>query len=82
MIPRLYVKGFRGEIWATKATCDLANIMLRDSAHIQEFEAEWRNRKAKRAGLEPYTPIYSLTDVEGVLTHFKAFEYGKKLNAP
>ncbi|MCR4779190.1 MAG: MBL fold metallo-hydrolase [Lachnospiraceae bacterium] len=78
MIPRLYVKGFRGEIWATKATCDLANIMLRDSAHIQEFEAEWRNRKAKRAGLEPYTPIYSLTDVEGVLTHFKSFEYGKK----
>ena len=56
MIPALYKNGFKGEIYATTATCDLCDIMLRDSAHIQEFEAEWKNRKNKRAGKEKFTP--------------------------
>ncbi|MBO5928947.1 MAG: MBL fold metallo-hydrolase, partial [Clostridia bacterium] len=56
MIPMLYANGFRGPVFATTATCKLCNIMLRDSAHIQEFEAQWRNRKAKRAGEKPYVP--------------------------
>ena len=47
-IPMLCKQGFHGEIVTTFATSDLCNIMLRDSAHIQEFEAEWRNRKARR----------------------------------
>ena len=55
-------KGFKGQIFATKATCELCNIMLRDSAHIQEFEAQWKNRKAKRAGREEYVPIYNTED--------------------
>ncbi|NLA53555.1 MAG: MBL fold metallo-hydrolase, partial [Clostridiales bacterium] len=59
MIPRLYKEGFRGPVYATKATASLCDIMLRDSAHIQESEAEWRNRKAKRSGKEPYVPIYT-----------------------
>ncbi len=44
------------------ATADLCNIMLRDSAHIQMFEAEWRNRKGKRAGQPEYVPIYVMQD--------------------
>ncbi len=48
-LPAIYAKGFRGNVYATEATCDLCDIMLRDSAHIQMFEAEWRNRKGKRA---------------------------------
>ena len=51
-IPALVAEGYSGPIYSTEATYKLCNIMLRDSAHIQEFEAQWRNRKAKRAGAE------------------------------
>lgn len=75
LLPLLYNHGFRGQIFATKATCELCNIMLKDSAHIQEFEAEWKNRKAKRAGLAQVTPLYDLNDAAGVLEHFVEIEY-------
>ena len=55
-IPALTAGGFRGHIYTTLATERLCKIMLLDSAHIQEFEAKWRNRKAKRSGEELYVP--------------------------
>ena len=65
MLPLLYAKGFRGKIYATEATADLCSIMLRDCAHIQMQEAEWKNRKAKRhSGIEPHVPIYTMEDAE------------------
>ncbi|HBB60316.1 MAG TPA: MBL fold hydrolase, partial [Lachnospiraceae bacterium] len=66
-LPRLYAHGFRGPVYATDATADLCDIMLRDSAHIQEFEAEWRNRKGRRAGKETFIPAYTMEDAIGLI---------------
>ena len=49
-LPLLFKNGFDGPIYATRETCNLCRIMLRDCAHIQESEAEWRNRKSRRSG--------------------------------
>lgn len=75
LLPLLYSHGFRGQIFATEATCQLCNIMLKDSAHIQMFEAEWRNRKAKRAGKPEIEPLYNMEDAIGVLEHFVPCDY-------
>ncbi len=79
LLPLLYSHGFRGKIFATKATCELCNIMLKDSAHIQMFEAEWRNRKARRAGKKEVTPLYDMDDAIGVLQHFIPCEYDAQI---
>ena len=76
-LPLLSAQGFKGPIYATDATAHLCDIMLRDSAHIQEFEAEWRNRKGKRAGKEEYQPLYKMEDALNVLRCFRICEYGK-----
>ncbi len=77
MLPRLYKDGFRGKIYSTEVTKDLCNIMLRDSAHIQESEAEWQSRKSQRAGEDPVEPVYTLEDAEGALSLFIPSAYGK-----
>ncbi|NLK78650.1 MAG: MBL fold metallo-hydrolase [Clostridiales bacterium] len=79
LLPLLYSRGFRGKIYATTATTELCNIMLKDSAHIQMFEAEWRNRKAKRAGKPLVEPMYDMDDAMGVLEHFIPCTYGEKI---
>ena len=78
MLPLLYKSGYRGGVHATHATCNLCDIMLRDSAHIQEFEAEWRNRKAQRSGDEPYEPIYGMADAEGLISQLVPHAYGER----
>ena len=75
MLPKLYKDGFRGPVYATSATCSLCNIMLLDSAHIQESEAEWKNRKATRAGDEAIEPIYTAEDVRGLMPLFRPCIY-------
>ncbi len=75
LIPAMVAKGFRGAIYATEATRRLCTIMLRDSAHIQEFEAQWRNRKAQRAGLPGYEPLYTVADAEQALSQFLGYPY-------
>lgn len=75
MLPFIYARGFKGRVMATRATCDLCEIMLKDCAHIQETEAEWKNRKARRAGREEQPPIYTMNDAVGVLEHFVPCDY-------
>ena len=79
MLPFIYAKGFRGQVFATRATCDLAEIMLRDCAHIQEQEAEWKNRKAMRAGKPSEPPLYTSADAEGVIALFVPCNYGEQI---
>lgn len=71
MLPWIYARGFRGQVIATYATVDLCNIMLKDSAHIQEMEAEWKNRKARRAGRSEVEALYTMEDAQDVLKHFE-----------
>ena len=75
LLPLLFAGGFKGEIHATEATSNLCSVMLRDSAHIQEFEAEWRSRKARRKGEEEYTPLYTMDDALGAIELFVPHHY-------
>lgn len=79
MIPKLVKNGFKGEIVTTFATSDLCNIMLRDSAHIQEFEAEWRNRKGRRAGQPEYEPVYVMQDALDAIELFRPCPYSTRI---
>lgn len=76
-LPLLVKNGFQGKIFATGATCDLMGIMLKDSAKIQEFEAEWKKRKGKRAGNGDNEPLYGMEDAENTLKLFVPCKYGE-----
>ena len=80
LLPLLGKNGFHGQIVTTIATADLCQVMLRDSAHIQEFEAEWKSRKGRRAGRAEIEPMYTIQDAENVLKYFHACDYKHKLN--
>lgn len=79
LLPRLAKLGFGGSIYATPATVDLAEIMLLDSAHIQESEAEWRARRARRAGRRADEALYTRRDAEEVARRFRSVEYEQSL---
>ena len=74
-IPKLYNEGYRNQVIATKATCDLCSIMLPDSGHIQEMEVEWKNRKRERKGEEPLPPLYTASDAAKCLEIFRPVQY-------
>ncbi len=79
-LPLLYAKGFRGKIFSTEATAELCNIMLRDCAHIQMQEAEWRNRKAKRSKeIAQMEPAYTIEDAEKTIKAFVPCDYGTEI---
>ena len=79
MLPKLCKDGFSGPIYATEATCDLCNIMLRDSAHIQESEAQWRSRKAERAGEPLVEPTYTTNDALAAIKLLRPVRYTEVL---
>lgn len=82
-LPLLYKEGFRGQIFSTPGTAQLCQIMLMDSAHIQMFEAEWKNRKATRAGKPLVEPLYNTDDAQGAIRCFVGLDYQEeKIIAP
>lgn len=79
-IPNLVSKGFDGLIYATSATVDLCQIMLRDSAHLQEKDIEYVNKKKKKKGEEPFEPLYTLEDVEKSMQQFVGVQYNRTID--
>ena len=74
-IPKLYNDGFKGPIYAHKATCDLCQIMLPDSGHIQEMEAEWKNKKRIRKGQPTRGSLYTAEDALKCMEIFVPVKY-------
>ena len=75
LLPKLVKAGFGGAIYATSATCDLLEFMLRDSAWIQESNIDRLNKKLKRRGEPPVDPIYTMEDAEQTLMQLNPVEY-------
>jgi len=80
LLPLLQARGFKGQVFSTDATADLCSIMLRDCAHIQMMEAEWKNRKAKRSDALAVTePLYTMEDAEGIIKRFVPCGYHQEV---
>lgn len=76
LLPLLVKRGFSGKIITTKATAELSGIMLPDSAHIQEQDAEYQTRKNLRAGKPAVEPMYTSADARAALERFEPISYG------
>jgi len=73
LLPRLAAEGFRGPIYATAATIDIASVLLPDSAYLQEVEAQRAARRGDRID-----PVYTTDDARAVLKQFKAVRYDRE----
>ena len=76
-IPKLCNEGYHNPIYAHKATCDLCEIMLPDSGHIQEVEIQWQNKKRKREGKQELPPLYTAEEAYECMKYFVPVEYDK-----
>ena len=79
LIPKLIKQGYKGSVHCTKTTLELCTILLPDSAHIQESDAEFANRKGLRAGKSVVEPLYTVDDAYKALQHFHTHEFGEML---
>jgi metallo-beta-lactamase family protein len=79
LLPKLCKSGFKGTIYATEVTTELCSIMLPDSGHIQEFDAEIINRKGQRSGKQPVEPLYTVEDAYACLKYFSSVEYEQQV---
>jgi metallo-beta-lactamase family protein len=74
-LPHLVKRGFRGPIYGTHPTCELSKVMLRDSGHIHEQDAEYASKRRFRQGEPPVEPLYTIADAEAVSEYFRPVEY-------
>ncbi len=80
LLPRLVAEGYEGDVIGHPATCDLADIMLRDSAHIQEEDAAYalkRWQRGNKRGQRPAGPLYTIADAERAVTRLRPLPYGE-----
>ncbi len=77
LIPKLVKTGFYGNIYTTKATTDLCSVMLPDSAHIQENDIKWINKRNKKLGRPQVDPLYTVDDADQSLENFVPVNYGE-----
>jgi metallo-beta-lactamase family protein len=80
LLPRLYRDGFRGSVYATRATVDLCAAMLADSGHIQEKDSDWVNRRERRSGRERVEPLYTRADAEEAVECFVGVDYRERFS--
>lgn len=78
-LPSLVKKGFKGKIYSTFATRDLCSIMLQDSAHIQERDVEYVNKRRKKRGQNPFEPLYTQNDALQTIEHFVGINYRREI---
>jgi metallo-beta-lactamase family protein len=78
LIPKLIADGYRGKVFCTPATFDLAQILLLDSAHIQKQDAFYNNKRREKRGKKPIEALYDEADVTRALSHFELVEYGEQ----
>jgi len=78
-IPKLVKEGFKGEIYCTSATKDIARIIMLDSAKINRYDIELENKRRQRLGQPPREPIYTEKDVENAMNLFNVIEYDKAI---
>ncbi|WP_028574512.1 MBL fold metallo-hydrolase RNA specificity domain-containing protein [Desulfonatronovibrio hydrogenovorans] len=78
LLPKLVRDGFNGRVYVTPPTMDLLEIMLKDSAYIQEMEAEWKNKKRSRHGRPTLDPLYTQADVDKALAMLTPVEYNEE----
>jgi metallo-beta-lactamase family protein len=82
LLPKLVHDGFHGKIYGTGATLEMAEVMLLDSARIQEEDADFKKRrheKEGRRGLYPEVPLYTVKDAQNTIPLFQTLEYGKTI---
>ncbi len=79
-LPSLVKNGFKGKIWCTHATKDLCSYMLRDSAHIQESDVRYVNKKRRRQGKKPFEPLYTDADAVQTLLQMQGVDYYQKFS--
>src|SRR5690606_33225231 len=75
LLPLLVKEGFRGEIISTPATFDLCKILLLDSAHIQESDVAYLNKKRRKQGKNQVEPLYTTEDAQKTLSYFRRVKY-------
>jgi metallo-beta-lactamase family protein len=77
LLPRLAREGFSGKVFTTPATRDLLDLMLKDAAYLAQRDVDWENKHRRRAGKELTEPLYTIDDVDALLSLCETVEYGQ-----